>query len=60
MGKSTLLKSVIVQFDHCIVIDKEQKIYDMIYDSDTLYHHLKSNITQQTQIIAVDEIQNII
>ena len=60
VGKSTLLKSVIVQFDHCIVIDKEQKIYDMIYDSDTLYHHLKSNITRQTQIIAVDEIQNII
>lgn len=59
VGKSTLLKSIIKKFSNTIVIDKEQKKFDEIYNEEKLYQYLKKNITQKTELIAIDEIQNI-
>ena len=60
VGKSTLLKSIINKFqNNYIYIDKEQKIYDNIYNSDTLYNYIKNELLDNKQLVAIDEIQNI-
>jgi len=61
VGKSTLLKSIIQKFSdyQIIFLDKEQKIYDSIFDSDSLYQFIKSKINRDLKLLAIDEIQNI-
>lgn len=62
VGKSTLLQSIISRFTHewAIYINKELKERSYIRDDNDLYHYLKSTISVNTRILAIDEIQIIV
>ncbi len=59
VGKSTLLKSIIQHHteEKTIFIDKEQKVYDHLFDSDSLYAYLISKISKNIDLTVIDEIQ---